>query len=123
MMANSRNDGSKRARDESEDDINEVTVRLERHLKVMRHEAIFRDGVLPARIKALAAALWSVSARCEPCIEGYMRQAREFGATPAETGEMLAIASAMGGCVGETWANKALSVMTEERQTDDCCED
>ena len=97
-------------------------ARLARHLKVMRQEAIFSDGVLPARIKALAAALWSVSARCEPCIEAYMRKARELGATPEETGEMLAIASAMGGCVGETWANKALTA-GRDLQADRCCED
>lgn len=100
------------------DGTGELNPRVARHLKVMRQEAIFSDGALPARVKALAAALWSVSARCEPCIEAYMRKARELGATPQECGEMLAIASAMGGCVGETWANKALSATAG----DGCCE-
>lgn len=95
--------------------------RIARHLKVMRQEAIFSDGVLPARIKALAAALWSVSARCEPCIEAYMSKAQELGATPEEAAEMLAVASAMGGCVGETWANKALAA-AKDSQGDGCCE-
>jgi len=94
---------------------------MARHLKVMRQEAIFTDGVLPARIKALAAALWSVSVRCEPCIEAYMSKAWEFGATPEETEEMLAIASAMGGCVGETWADKAM-MAADNTQGDGCCE-
>lgn len=96
-------------------------ARIARHLKVMRQEAIFSDGVLPARIKALAAALWSVSARCEPCIEAYMGKAQELGATAEETAEMLAIASAMGGCVGETWANKALRAV-EDGPVGGCCE-
>lgn len=93
-----------------------------RHLKVLRQEAIFTDGALPARVKALAAVLWSVSARCEPCIEAYMRKARELGATPQESGEMLAIASAMGGCVGETWAHKALATSASDARTEACCE-
>lgn len=80
-----------------------------RHLEAMRQDAIFADGVLPARLKALAAGLWSISARCEPCIEYYMRRARELGVTEAEVAETLAIASTMGGCVGETWALKALA--------------
>lgn len=93
-----------------------------RHLKLMRQEAIFSDGVLPARLKTLAAALWSVSARCEPCIRFYMQKAQELGATREEVGEMLAIASTMGGCVGETWAAKAFSAMDHGEQNGACCE-
>ena len=93
-----------------------------RHLKFMRQEAIFSDGVLPARLKALAAALWSVSARCEPCIRFYMQKARELGATREEIGEMLAVASAMGGCVGETWAVKAYSAVRDNLPEAACCE-
>jgi len=99
----------------------ESTTRVARHLKVIRQEAIFTEGVLPARIKALAAALWSVSARCEPCMEAYIRKAQELGATAQEAEEMLAVASAMGGCVGETWANKALAAANGS-QSDECCE-
>lgn len=99
----------------------EPNARVARHLKAMRQEAIFSDGALPARVKALAAALWSVSARCEPCIDAYMRKARELGASPEETDEMLAIASAMGGCVGETWANKALTTTAEDSRAECFC--
>ena len=73
----------------------------------MRQRAILTDGVLPASHKALAAVLWSVAARCEPCIKFYVQEAKRLGATREETGEMLAVASAMGGCVGEMWALKA----------------
>jgi AhpD family alkylhydroperoxidase len=100
----------------------EISHGTARHLKFMRQHTLFKDGVLPARIKVLAAALWSVSARCEPCIHFYMRKARELGATREEIGEMLAIASTMGGCVGETWAMKAFSASTYDQQTGACCE-
>lgn len=119
-MASTRSYAGRAAADAT-DDAGTPNARVARHLKVMRQEAIFSDGVIPARIKALAAALWSVSARCEPCIEAYMRKAQEFGATPQETAEMLAIASAMGGCVGETWANKALRAV-EDGPVGGCCE-
>ena len=80
------------------------------HIDQMRQAAIYADGgALPARIKALAALLWSVSSRCEPCIAHYARKAIDFGATREEMSEMLAIASTMGGCVGETWALKAFA--------------
>ena len=44
----------------------------------MRQEAIFTDGAVPARYKALGAMLWAVSARCEPCIKFYVQQARRL---------------------------------------------
>lgn len=79
----------------------------------MRSEAIFKDGAVPARIKALSAMLWSVSARCEPCIRFYVAQAVERGATESELGEFLAVANTMGGCVGEMWALKAYKAYKE----------
>lgn len=100
----------------------EISRGTARHLKFMRQEAIFSDGALPARLKALAAALWSVSARCEPCIRFYMQKARELGATREEIGEMLAVASTMGGCVGETWAVKAYSAVRDKLPEAACCE-
>lgn len=100
----------------------EISHGTARHLKFMRQEAIFSDGVLPARLKVLAAALWSVSARCEPCIQFYMQKARELGATREEIGEMLAVASVMGGCVGETWAIKAFAEISGDLPDAPCCE-
>lgn len=84
-----------------------ATHGVTRHIQQMRQAAIFTDGALPARQKALAAMLWSISARCEPCIAFYVQQAVTRGATEAELGDVLAIASTMGGCVGEMWALKA----------------
>lgn len=81
------------------------TVKSVRH---MRQRAIYTDGALPAKHKALAALLWSISARCEPCVRFYAAEARRLGATKEELAEFLGVASTMGGCVGETWAVKAL---------------
>lgn len=88
-------------------DFAKVTHGVTAHIQQMRQAAIFTDGALPARQKALGAMLWSISARCEPCIAFYVQQAVTRGATEAELGEVLAIASTMGGCVGEMWALKA----------------
>ncbi len=73
----------------------------------LRQKSIFSDGVVPIKFKILAAVLWSINSRCEPCFKYYIQQAIKQGATEAELGEFLAVASAMGGCVGEMWALKA----------------
>lgn len=92
------------------------------HIQKMRQEAIFTDGVFPAKVKALAAALWGISARCEPCLKFYVLKAKELGATEQELGEFLAIASAMGGCVGEMWALKAYQATKDGgEQKETCC--
>lgn len=94
-------------------------------MQQLRERAIYTDGEIPARLKALAALLWSVSARCEPCIGHYANEARTRGASAAELGEMLAVATAMGGCVGETWARKAWDAFHGEGSADSdsahCC--
>jgi len=92
------------------------------HIQKMRQEAIFTDGVLPAKIKALVGAIWGVSARCEPCLKFYILKAKELGATEEEVGEILAVASAMGGCVGEMWALKAFQAFKENSSDASCCE-
>ena len=50
-----------------------VTKGTVRHIDQMRQDAIFVDGAVPARYKALAATLWAVSARCEPCFKFYVQ--------------------------------------------------
>lgn len=83
------------------------------HVEQMRQAVLYADGALSARIKVLAALLWSVSARCEPCVVHYARKAAELGTSKEELAEMLAVASTMGGCVGETWALKAFAAARE----------
>ncbi|MBS0271190.1 MAG: carboxymuconolactone decarboxylase family protein [Proteobacteria bacterium] len=82
-------------------------------LHEMREEVIFKDGAFEAKYKALIACLWGVAMRCEPCLTYYMLKAKELGVTEAEVGEVLAIGSTMGGCVGETWALKAYKAFKE----------
>jgi AhpD family alkylhydroperoxidase len=94
------------------------------HIEQMRQATLYTDGALSARTKTLAALLWSVSARCEPCVTHYARKAVELGASREELAEMLAIASTMGGCVGETWALKAFAAAREtagESGSDEAC--
>lgn len=90
-------------------EFNRVTKGSADHIDKMRKQAIFTDGAVSAKYKALSAMLWSISARCEPCIKYYVIQASKYGATESELGEFLAVASTMGGCVGEMWALKAYS--------------
>lgn len=88
-------------------EFSKLTSHTTRHINQMRQDTIFRDGVLPARFKALTAVLWSISSRCEPCIKYYVQRAAKLAVQEKELGEMLAVASTMGGCVGEMWALKA----------------
>ncbi|MEX0958912.1 MAG: carboxymuconolactone decarboxylase family protein [Burkholderiales bacterium] len=69
----------------------------------------------------MAATLESVLARCEPCLKFYIHKARELGASEEEVGEYLAVASVMGGCVGEMWALKAYEAMKSGGTAESCC--
>lgn len=88
----------------------------------MREAAIYADDAFPVKVKVLAAMLWSIAARCEPCVRYYAWKAREQGATEEEVGEFLALASTLGGCVGEMWALKAYAAFAEDEGGESCCE-
>lgn len=103
------------------DEFNKISQKTSSHIHAMRQEAIFTNGSVPAKLKALAAAVWGISARCEPCLKFYILKAKELGASEAEVAEFLAIASAMGGCVGEMWALKAYQAFKEDGASDDSC--
>lgn len=90
-------------------DFSRVSKNTALNLQKMRQDVLFVDGIFSAKEKCLAAALWSIGARCEPCLKFYTLKAKELGATEEEVGEFFAIASTMGGCVGETWAVKAFA--------------
>lgn len=92
-------------------------------IQSMRQKALYADGALPSKFKILGALLWSISARCEPCVKYYAAKAREVGVTAEEMGETCAVASTMGGCVGETWALKAFAAFRGGEANDaECCE-
>jgi len=98
------------------------------HIHKMRQSSIFTDGVILAKHKILGSMLWSISARCEPCIKYYVAQAVKHGVTEQELGEFLALASTMGGCVGEMWALKAYQAFKHPGESDgkepdlSCCQ-
>lgn len=100
-----------------------ISLGTSQKIQQMRQEVIFTDGQLSAKIKSLAAMLCGINARCEPCLKYYVLKAKSLGATEAELGEMLAVVSTMGGCVGEMWALKAYKAFIEEvNAVDTCCD-
>jgi AhpD family alkylhydroperoxidase len=91
-------------------------------IQALREKNIYRDGVFPAKVKTMLALLWSISEKCEPCIRYYAQKSKEYGATEEELGEFLAVASTMGGCVGEMWALKAFNAFKPEGDSgENCC--
>lgn len=78
----------------------------------MRQET-YRDGVVPAKYKLLAALAMSVGIRCEPCIQAYVKMAVDQGATQDDLLEFLNVAMTMHGCPGEEWALKAYAFYKE----------
>ena len=110
-------------------DFGRVTGGMPALIEQMRKKAIFSDGSVPQKYKILTAMTWAISARCEPCFKYYIHRALEVGATEAELGEFLAIASTMGGCVGEMWALKAFKAFKDagndaapEDSSSSCCQ-
>ncbi len=108
-------------------DFSRVTNGMPALLDQMRKKAIFSEGAVAPKFKVLAAMIWSISSRCEPCFKYYVQQATKYGVTEAELGEFLAVASTMGGCVGEMWALKAYRAFKDpDHQSEDengghCC--
>lgn len=94
-------------------------------IQMLREKYIYQDGTFPAKTKTIFALLWSISEKCEPCIKYYAQKTKELGTTEKEIGELLAIASTMGGCVGEMWALKAYKAYNEDTAVnpskDNCC--
>jgi len=84
----------------------------------MRKKTIFSDGSVPQKYKILTAMTWAISAKCEPCFKYYIQRAIKARVTENEVGEFLAIASTMGGCVGEMWALKAFKAFKDSESKD-----
>ena len=72
----------------------------------MRQEA-YREGVVSAKHKLLAAMAISIAIRCEPCIRAYVQMAVDKRTSQEELIEFLEVAMTMQGCPGEEWALKA----------------
>jgi len=98
-----------------------VTAGTTAAIQGMRQKVLYSDGALSAKFKVLCSLLWAISARCEPCVKYYAMKARELRANEAEVGEICAVASTMGGCVGETWALKAFAAFKGTDESEECC--
>ena|SRR3990167_1346447 len=103
-------------------DFSKVSLGTSKKIAEMRQEVLFKDGVIPAKIKTLMAMLCGINARCEPCLIYYVLQAKQLGVNEVELGETLAVASTMGGCVGEMWALKAYRAYHQEEEASGCCQ-
>lgn len=103
-------------------EFSKVTNGMPALMEQMRQKAIFSEGAVPKKFKVLTAMIWAISARCEPCFKFYVQQAVKAGATENEVGEFLAVASTMGGCVGEMWATKAYKALKELGETESSSE-
>lgn len=104
-------------------DFSKVSCGTTEAIQQLRQQVIFKDGALSAKIKTLIAMVSAINARCEPCLSYYALQAKTLGTTETELGEVLAVVSTMGGCVGEMWALKAYKAFKEQDTSlNACCE-
>ncbi len=85
----------------------DVSPEIHNALEQIRTVA-YADNVLPGQHKLLVALAVAAAVKCEPCVRMYAEKAMHAGATRAEAVEILNVVMAMGGCVGEAWAQKAL---------------
>ena len=92
----------------------------------MRQET-FRDSVVPAKYKILAALSIVIVTKCEPCIKAYAKMAVNAGVTHDEFIEFLNVSITEGGCPGEQWAMMAYKIYLDllegvEIEGEVCCE-
>lgn len=91
-----------------------VTVNLEDVSPEIHHalqrvrDVAYADQAIPGRHKLLVALAIAAAVKCEPCVRMYAEKAVKAGARREEAVEILNVVMAMGGCVGEAWAHKAL---------------
>ena len=88
-------------------DVKELSPEIHSALERIRKVA-YADGAVPGKHKLLVALAIAASVKCEPCVRMYAEKAVNAGATRDEAVEILNVTMAMGGCVGEAWAHKAL---------------
>jgi AhpD family alkylhydroperoxidase len=98
-------------------ELGKITKNSTEQINKMRQQHIFSDGIVSAKHKVLSAMIWSIATKCEPCIKYYVLQAKKLGVSVEELGEYLAVASTMGGCVGEMWALKAFAAFKGDGET------
>lgn len=90
-------------------DFRKQTPKVTGSLVRMRQET-FKDAVVPAKYKILAALSIVIVTKCEPCIKAYTKMAVKAGVTQDEFIEFLNVSITEGGCPGEQWAMMAYGV-------------
>lgn len=93
---------------------------------VRMREETFKDAVVPAKYKVLAALAIVAVTKCEPCVKAYTKMSYQMGVTQEELIEFLNVVMTEGGCPGEQWALKAYQVYKElkegkEIEEEVCC--
>ncbi len=63
-----------------------------RELYFQFYKETYKPSVLDRKTKELVAIGASLTAKCQGCIEGHIRKALKYGATPEEISETIAIA-------------------------------
>lgn len=108
------------------EDFRKQTPKVTGSLVRMRQET-FKDAVVPAKYKILAALSIVIVTKCESCIKAYTKMAVNAGVTQDEFIEFLNVAITEGGCPGEQWAMLAYKVYIDllggaEIEEEVCCE-
>jgi AhpD family alkylhydroperoxidase len=108
------------------EDFRKQTPKVTGSLVRMRQES-FKDSVVPAKYKILAALSIVIVTKCEPCIKAYTKMAVKAGVSHDEFVEFLNVAITEGGCPGEQWAFMAYQVYQDllggaDIQEEVCCE-
>ena len=88
-------------------DLKELSPEIHNALEHVRRVA-YADDKVPGKHKLLVPLAIAASVKCEPCVRMYAEKAVNSDATRDEAVEILNVTMAMGGCVGEAWAQKAL---------------
>jgi AhpD family alkylhydroperoxidase len=77
---------------------------------------VYRDGVLPARLKELMGLVASLVLRCDDCIMYHLIRCREESVTDSELEETLAIGLMAGGSITIPHIRTARMVWEEMKQ-------
>ncbi len=82
--------------------------------------AAFKEGQVPLKHKAFAAALLAAVKGCEPCVKHYLKMAHEAGGECKDFFEFLAVLMAVDGCVGK---ERGVSMALAWKDIAHCCEE
>jgi len=76
-------------------------------------DAVYKDGVLSAKMKRLIGIAVALRAGCEPCSLAFTKYAADLGATRAEILEAATVAISLGGSTGFAGIKNVVQLMDE----------